>query len=76
MNEHKKKTVEEYWQDKFTEAVNEAMRTYIRESPEDAYKKREFLDTRLMIAKSTVAGALIEYDKYQRNMWQTGMVKR
>ena len=71
----KKKSVEEYWQESFVRDVNKAMRKYIMESPEDPYKKREFLDRQFDVHKSMVAGALVEHDRFQRNLWQAGVKK-
>jgi len=70
-----KKGVEDYWQATFIKDVNEAMRKYVRESPEDPYRKREFLDSQFDIHKSMVVSALVEFDRFQRNLWQSG-VKR
>lgn len=75
-DEPQKKSVEEYWRDKFFGEVCEAMRKYIRESPEDPYKKREFLEKQFAVHNSMIAGALVEHDRYQRNLWQAGVERR
>ena len=69
----KKKSVEDYWQELFIQNVNQAMRNYIKNSPADPYRKREFLDAQFIIHKSCVAGALVEHDRYQKNLWEVGV---